>query len=132
MARVRAAQSDVEFWQTCSEFVATLQDGHSAFRTPSNFTADSGLFADLYDGKVLVELINRARYPAASTPFDIGDEIVSIDGRPTAALLDEMVKTQGYGNPRGARRLAADADQPGDEADHAAGGQAAGVAGHLA
>lgn len=109
MTRVRAAQSDVEYWQICAEFVASLQDGHSSYRAPASFSADAGLFADIYDGKVLVELINRTRYPAASFGFAVGDEIVSIDGRPVGELIDEFVKTRGYGNPRGARRVAADA-----------------------
>lgn len=109
MTRVRAAKTDVEYWQICSEFVAKLQDGHSSYRTPSNFTVDAGLGADIFDGKVLVEFVNRARLPMAEYPIAIGDEIVSIDGRPVEELMAEFIKTRGFGNARGARRIAADA-----------------------
>jgi hypothetical protein len=37
---------------------------------------------DIYDGRVLIDAINRTRLPAAQCPFAAGDEIVAIDGRP--------------------------------------------------
>lgn len=108
MTRVRAAKTDVEYFQICAEFVARLQDGHSSYRAPSNYFIDSGLSFDIYDGKVLVEAISRPRYPLSS-PLAIGDELVSIDARPVNEILDEFVKTRGFGNARGSRRLAASA-----------------------
>ena len=107
--RVRAAENDLEYYQICAEFVASLQDGHSSFRTPSNFSADLGLFTDIYEGKVLIESINRTRYPADRFPFVIGDELISIGGRPVEEILTELSKQRGFGNERGRRRIAADA-----------------------
>ena len=107
--RVRAADNDLEYYQICAEFVASLQDGHSSFRTPSNFSADLGLFTDLYEGKVLIESINRTLYPVARFPFVIGDELISIGGRPVEEILTELTKQRGFGNERGRRRIAADA-----------------------
>jgi hypothetical protein len=106
--RIRAATDDLEYYQICAEFVASLQDGHSSFRVPSNFFADLGLFTDIYDGKVLIESINRTRYPVARFPFVVGDELVSIGGKPVEELITELAKTRGYGTERGARRQAAD------------------------
>lgn len=106
--RVRAAQSDLEYYEIALQYVAQLQDGHSSFRTPSNFIADLGLLTDIYDGRVLIEAIGRLRYPAAQFPFQVGDELVSLDGVAVERLIDEQVRREGSGNPRGARRLAAD------------------------
>lgn len=107
--RVRSASTDLDFYQVCAEYVAQFQDGHASFRTPSNFVADLGLFTDIYDGKLLIEQINRTRYPANLFPFTTGDELVSMDGRPVEAILMELVRQKGSGTLRGARRMAADA-----------------------
>lgn len=107
--RVRQAKTDVEYFQICSEYVASLQDGHSRYVIPSNFYADMGLYTDIYDGKVLIEFIDRSRYPSSRYPVQIGDELVSLDGVPVADLIKTFEKTRGFGNPRAAARLAADA-----------------------
>ena len=108
LARVAAAQSDLEFLEICSEYCHRLQDGHVSFRLPSTFVADLGIFTDIYEGKVLIEQIDRQRYPAAQFPFTVGDELVSIGGRTTDELLTDLGRFIGYGNPQGARRLTAD------------------------
>ncbi|MCX6590716.1 MAG: S41 family peptidase [Acidobacteria bacterium] len=107
--RVRSAPTDLDFYQICAEYVAQFQDGHSSFRTPSNLVADLGLFTDIYDGKLLIEQINRTRYPANLFPFAVGDELVSMDGQPVEAILADLVRQKGFGTLRGARRMAADA-----------------------
>ena len=105
---MRLAKTDIEYFEVAAQYVAALQDGHSGFRVPSSFSADLGMFVDLYDGKVLLEIWNPLTYPRAEFPFAIGDELVSLDGRPVSAWMDEFVKFRGFGNPRGARRQAAD------------------------
>ncbi len=107
-ARVRAAKSDLEYYEIASEYVASFQDGHSTYRLPSNFFADLGIAVDIYEGKVLLEAWNTAIYPRADFPFALGDELVSLDGKPVSELIDTFSKHRGFGNPRGARRLAAE------------------------
>ncbi|MCS7023619.1 MAG: S41 family peptidase [Bryobacteraceae bacterium] len=109
LERVRAAKSDVEFLDICAEYVAQLQDGHSAFRTVSNFSANLGIAVDIYDGKVLIESIDRSRYPVNNFPIQVGDELVSLDGRPTEDWIQYFLKLRGGGTLRTARRMAADA-----------------------
>jgi hypothetical protein len=106
--RISRVQSDLEFLEICSEYCHRLQDGHVSFRLPSSFSADLGLVTDIYDGKVLIESIDRQRYPAAQFPFTIGDELVSIDGRTTGELVADLGRFIGFGNPRAASRLTAD------------------------
>lgn len=108
MPRVRAAKSDKEYFQVATEYVASFQDGHTVLYTPSQFVADAGIFVDLYDGKVLLEDWDRAAYPAAAFDWRIGDELISLDGRPAEELIREIAKTIGYGNPKGTLRLAAE------------------------
>lgn len=107
--RVRAAKSDIEYFEIAAKFVASFRDGHTGFTTPSRFYKDLGLFTDIFDGKVLIESINRTRYPITEFPFVIGDELVSIDGKPVEEILTELASQQSYSNPRTTRRAAADA-----------------------
>ncbi len=107
--RVRAAKSDVEYFEIMSQYVASLRDGHTGYSSPSRFVADLGLYVDIYDGKVLIEQIVRSRLPAATYPFEVGDELVSLDGKLVETLVDELSLEKSYSNPRTTRRAAADA-----------------------
>src|SRR5262245_34516106 len=82
MDRVKSAKSDLEYFEICSQFVASFRDGHTGYSTPSRFIADLGVYVDIYEGKVLIDTIVRSRYPPATFPFQIGDELISVDGRP--------------------------------------------------
>jgi len=107
--RVRAARSDIEYFEIMSMFVASFRDGHTGYSTPSRFIADLGIYVDIYDGKVLIEQIVRSRLPVSTYPFAIGDELVSMDGKPVEELITELASQQSYSNPRTTRRAAADA-----------------------
>jgi hypothetical protein len=109
LPRVAAAKSDLEFLDLCAEYLAALNDGHTAFRFTSNHTANLGLNVDIYDGKVLIESIDRARYPIATFPFERGDELLSLDGRSVEAWIEQLGKLRAMGNPSSTRRWAAGA-----------------------
>jgi hypothetical protein len=109
MDRVRAAKTDIEYYETAAKFVATFRDGHTGYSAPSRFLADLGVYVDIYDDKVLIDQIVRSRLPIADYPFEIGDELVSLDGKPVEILIEELASQQSYSNPRTTRRAAADA-----------------------
>lgn len=106
--RVRAAKSDLEYYETAAKFVATFRDGHTGYTTPSRFVADLGVYVDIYDDKVLIDQIVRSRLPIADFPFQIGDELVSLDGKPVETIIGELGAQQSYSNPRTTRRASAD------------------------
>jgi hypothetical protein len=62
---------------------------------------------DIYDGKVLIDSINRTLLPAAEFPFGVGDEIVSFDGRPVLEVIRSLRKYSIAANPRSSDRIAA-------------------------
>jgi Peptidase family S41 len=107
VARARAAKDDIEFFEIASEYVASLRDTHTSYGLPSTFVASTGLHADLYDGKVIIDNINRTLLPIARFPFQNGDEIVSVDGKLAEELVTYYRKFSYSGNERSARRLAA-------------------------
>ena len=105
--RVAATTTDLDFYEICVEYVASLNDTHDHFTLPSDFVARLPITADVYDGKVLIETINRTSLPEATYPFQIGDEIVSVDGKSVEQLLTDFAKYAAYANPISTRRLAA-------------------------
>ncbi|MCS7023620.1 MAG: S41 family peptidase [Bryobacteraceae bacterium] len=107
LEQVRAAQTDLDYLEVCARYVASLKDGHAAWRSGILFSADLGILTDIYDGRVLIDSINRARYPAQQYPFQIGDELLSIDGKPVDLILDELSALRSMGNPVTTRRYAA-------------------------
>jgi C-terminal processing protease CtpA/Prc len=107
IARVRAVQSDLDFYDLMVEYVASLNDAHDAYFLPSTFAATMAFTADIYDGKALIDSIDRTRLPVAEFPFEIGDELVSIDGTAADKLLDSFLKYATAANPRSTRREAA-------------------------
>jgi hypothetical protein len=105
--RVRATRDDLEYFDVASEYVSKLNDAHSVFNLPSNFVARLNFAVDIYDGRLLVDSINRARLPAAEYPFIVGYELLSIDGEDASAILERYMRFNVAANPRSTRRLAA-------------------------
>jgi len=107
IARVEQSKDDLAFYDVCIRYVASLKDGHNAFTLPSDFYAYLPLIADLYDGKVLIETIDRTSLPIDRFPIQRGDEIVAIDGKTAAQWMEELLpySVNGNGNDSARRRL---------------------------
>jgi hypothetical protein len=109
VAKVRAAQSDIEFLEICSQYVSSLEDGHAQYISAGNFVADLGFYVDLYDNKLLIDFIDRFLLPSSIFPVQRGDELLTIDGRPAREVVRDFAKLHTYANPRYTERIAADA-----------------------
>ncbi|MFN0105597.1 MAG: S41 family peptidase [Bryobacteraceae bacterium] len=108
LERARQSKTDLEYLDVVAEYTARLHDIHSYYIVNSDFSADLHLYADIYDGKVLIEQIDRAYLPASRFDFAVGDEIVQFDGKPVTEALGEIAKLSSFGNPRSTQRWAAD------------------------
>ncbi len=106
--RARTAKDDLEFYQIMAEYVGSLNDAHSTYFNQSDFAAELPINVDIYDGKVLIDVLVRSLLPIRDFPFDVGDELISIDGKPVADLLTEFAKIDSFANPLSTRRWAAD------------------------
>lgn len=106
LKRVRAAKSDLEHAQILVEYGASLQDTHTAVTMRSNFVADLGFYCDLYDNKVMIDIVDRSLLPTRDYPFVSGDEFVSLDGKPAIDVARDLQKLVGWGNPRAMLRWA--------------------------
>lgn len=105
--KIRATKNDREFFEVMIAYVNSLNDAHSGYSMPSTFVARLNFSVDIYEGKLLVDFINRTRLPAAEYPFAAGYELVSIDGREATKLLDYYSQYNNAANERSTRRNAA-------------------------
>jgi hypothetical protein len=90
--RIQRSRDDIDYYDILVEYVASLQDSHDLYVLNSTYVAQLGFHCDLYDGKPLIDFINRNMLPVARYPFVAGDELVSIDGKPAEELMREFLK----------------------------------------
>lgn len=102
-----AHSDDLDFQEALIEYVSSLNDAHDLIAFPTTFSASLPMSVDIYDGKVLIDAINRTRLPIATFPFGIGDELVSMDGRPVQELIQSFRKYAVAANQRSTDRTAA-------------------------
>jgi hypothetical protein len=102
-----AHSDDLDFQEALIEYVASLNDAHDNIAFPTTFSASLSMTVDIYDGKVLIDGINRARLPVADFPFVVGDELVSVDGRPVQQIIESYRKYAVSANQRSTDRVAA-------------------------
>lgn len=98
---------DLDFQEVLIEYVASLNDAHDYIAFPTTFSASLPMSVDIYDGKVLIDSINRTLLPAAQFSFGIGDELVSLDGHPVQELIESFRKYAISANRRSTNRAAA-------------------------
>lgn len=109
LERVRNSKSDVEFYDVCIDYVAALKDTHDTFSLTSSFSVFLGFTVDIFDGRLLIDSISRSQLPARDYPFQVGDELVSMNGRPAMQLMEEefLRYSTSRANPSAQRRRAA-------------------------
>lgn len=107
--QIRATRTDIEFFDVMARWVAQLNDAHDTYSNPSNFVAQLNFWVDLYDGKLLVDFVDRGRLPASQFPITNGYELVSIDGVEATKILEEMLSYNAVANPKTSQRFAAEA-----------------------
>jgi hypothetical protein len=98
---------DLDFQEVLIEYVASLNDAHDYIAFPTIFSVSLGLSVDIYDGKVLIDAINRTTLPMSQYPFVVGDELVSVDGQPVDRLIRSFRKYAISANQRSTDRIAA-------------------------
>jgi len=57
--KVSATTNDLDFYEVLSEYVGSLKDAHDVYTLPSNWSASLNFTVDIFDGKLLVDNIDR-------------------------------------------------------------------------
>ena len=108
LPRVSAVTNDLDFYDLMVEYVSDLVDAHDQYLIPSDFEAYLGFTVDLYDGKAVIDSIDFTTLNGQIYPFQVGDQLVSVDGVTAADLIKRLSKYVTGGNPRTIQRLAAE------------------------
>jgi Peptidase family S41/PDZ domain len=108
--QVRQTKTDLDYYDVCVHYVASLQDSHDEFTILSDFEAYLHFDVDIYDGVVLIDSIDRTALPQSKYPFQIGDQVVSIDGIAVEDFITKLIpySVNGSGSQSTRRRLAVD------------------------
>ncbi len=105
--RIAAARSDAEYYNLLSRFTAGLKDAHVTAMVPSTLRSSLGFTADLIEGKVLIETVDRMRLPEVLFPFKKGDQLIAVGGKPVEQIMDDMMAVSHTGHLPSAKRIAA-------------------------
>jgi len=100
-------KSDEEFYYLVARFEGEFHDMHLMIFAPVYRSANLGFTADLIEGKIFIDKIDRAILSKNVFPFSHGDEIISFDGHPVSEELKSLKGFRGRENPRTEDRSAA-------------------------
>jgi hypothetical protein len=108
--QVRQTKTDLDYYDVCIRYVASLQDSHDEFTLFTDFESYMYFDVDIYDGVVLIDSITRSVLPASKYPFQVGDQVISIDGVAAADFINKFIPyaVNGSGSQSTRRRLAVD------------------------
>src|ERR1051325_855413 len=108
LEQVNASRDDLEFYDICVGYVASVQDSHDEFILPSGYEVYLPFTADIYDGRVLIDFIDRTALDPQTYPFQVGDELLSVDGKAVGDWIADLrpYAANGQGNPVSRDRLA--------------------------
>jgi hypothetical protein len=109
LTQVQQSGSDIDFYDICVKYVASLQDSHDEFTIQSDYDAWLHFNGDIYDGKFLIDFIDRSYLPRSTYKFTIGDQLISVDGVAVADLLTQFAPyaVNAWSNPVSRARIAA-------------------------
>jgi len=109
LAQVNASTDDLSFYDICVRYVASLNDFHDEFILPATYEAYLPFSVDIYDGKVLIDGIDTTALPPQTYNFQIGDQLISVDGTSVPAWMIALAPyaVNGEGNPVSRNRLTA-------------------------
>jgi Peptidase family S41/PDZ domain len=105
--KLAATKSNGEYYYTILQFIAEFKDGHFRASLPTDRVSSLPFETDLVDGKVLIDNVNRDLLSEDEFPYEKGDEVVSVDGKPIKDVLDQLQSYRGLGYDLSQRRLAA-------------------------
>jgi C-terminal processing protease CtpA/Prc len=97
-AKLAETSTNLEFYYLVNRFVAEFQDSHFGSKLNTDRISKLGFIADRIEGKALIDEIDRTVLTEKAFPYQKGDEIVSVGGRPTADVVKELGSHLGSGN----------------------------------
>lgn len=79
-----------EYHKIVKHLLASTRDYHVSVQFTRTEAASLPFAVMEADGRYLITWVNRAKLPLSSFPFKAGDELVAMDGKPAAAIIQEL------------------------------------------
>ncbi len=89
---IKASNSVREYRQAFARFFISLQDYHVGYSFQSTESATLPLFLRTVQGKTIIVDIDRTKLSEAAFPFNIGDEVLEMDGKAVSEIKAELMK----------------------------------------
>jgi hypothetical protein len=107
--RAKATASDAEFYQLCRQYLARFGNVQDTLLLSSFplFRARLGFTVNYYDRALLIDSIDRNTLPESQYPFQIGDQLLSVNNRSIDQWLDTLLPLVAGVNPGLRRSIAA-------------------------
>ncbi|HEV2201392.1 MAG TPA: hypothetical protein VGR73_16360 [Bryobacteraceae bacterium] len=96
--RAKATTTDAAFYELCRRYLARFGNTQDVLNLTS-YQASLGFTVGFYDGVLLIDSINRSALPAAQYSFQIGDELVSLNGVTIDRWLQALLPLVSARNP---------------------------------
>ena len=103
---VLLTKSNADFYYLVRKYISEFHDGHFFAIVPSERMAFFPATAELVEGKVLIDQVSPM-LPPGLFPFQKGDEIVQMNGRPIDEVINELASYLGNGSDLTEKRKAA-------------------------
>ncbi|MBT3182117.1 MAG: PDZ domain-containing protein, partial [Deltaproteobacteria bacterium] len=102
LAAIESDISDVEFYAEIGKYLSSFNDAHVGFSFPSTAISTIHLEIREFDNKFYIYDI----FDPSIENIHIGDEVLEMDGTPTAETRDELLLYLGKGNEFTSKRIA--------------------------
>jgi hypothetical protein len=103
----KRTRTDAEFYQLGLRYLAHFGHSQDTLQLASEYQASLGLTVDFYDGVLLIDSIDRNRFPPTQYGLEKGDELIAVDGRRVGEWLAIYSPLIAAKDPRVKRALAA-------------------------
>lgn len=87
---MRDVGSDLLMYAAMKRFVGSFKDAHVMLTLPSTYVASVGFDVDVFGDRVIITNIFRSRLSEEVFPFDVGDEVIAVDGIPVLEVLRSL------------------------------------------
>jgi len=95
-----------EFYYLVRRFVAEFHDSHFGASIPTTHLASAGFTTDLVENQVVVDTVNTTVLPNDQYPIHKGDQVISVDGKDVAKVVESLKRYVGAGYDFTAQRTA--------------------------
>ncbi len=91
--RIRETRGNRDFYYLLKQYIAEFHDGHFRAELPTTHTKSLPITTEWVNGQILIDTVDRTVLPVEKFPFERGDEIVTVNGRP---VMDEVNELKSY------------------------------------